>query len=362
MQQDPDYESYSLDELYDARDHIDPVRFPLRLKRLDEEIGRRKAAIEARRPPRAVRRPYAGARVAAFLFDYLAISIGWMAVDNLITTPLPALLVEGFALVAFVGYFAVTEGFLDASPGKRIFGLRLDHSLDGRWTAAVLRASIIASVAWIDWSLAFRLPGLDRTPILLVQLIEQLTWGVLAYAAFQLVQLVPDGRLLHDRLTATRVMPADRPLPERAPAGATSRIAAVAASVSVVLLPTLLGHSLGTMMGGNLTAMLSRSVAVERSFGDSMETILTDTLQLRTRVEAEQLFSRTWVGGSSSSTLVAQVKVWIPFRAWNEDVRRAIDEAVQQHITVDDSYEGVSIMVHTGRGLMSLGEATYRER
>ncbi len=356
MQQDPDYESYSLDELYDARDHIDPVRFPLRLKRLDEEIARRKAAIEAKRPPREVRRPYAGSRAAAFLCDYLAIGLGWTIVDNLVTATVSSAVMELLSLGAFVAYFVATEGLMGASPGKRVFSLELEHRFDSRIMAALLRSLMVAAVSWVDWALLFQVPGVELLPMWVLHLLQALSWGLLAYACFQLLGVVPDGRLLHDRATATRVVPANQPMPERPARRPITGVAALLASIVVGLLPVTISHGIFGLIGGDSGRALIMSVKAQRAPSDSIETILAGQLRLRSRVAHS--VTRTWSLNRGPRTTV-QISIWVPFRSWNDETRRAVLDTIAPRLQFEGGYDALVITVRTGGNLDLSTASTY---
>ena len=142
---EPAYARYTLDELQDAYAHIDRLKYPERAERLREELEKRRseasrreslevdlpleaesAGLEsqlARRAGRAMR-DLRLRRAIAFLYDYFLVVVLAAGVDNLVSAPVPELLLEFVAPVLFVLYFIASTfvGRPGTSLGKQQIG------------------------------------------------------------------------------------------------------------------------------------------------------------------------------------------------------------------------------------------------
>jgi hypothetical protein len=118
---EPDYTDYSLDQLHDCREHINPEKYPLRFEQLQQEIELRSAGGEIRNDP---------------VFNELA------AVDVPATLGLRA-------LFCFSWRFAVASGLY----ALMIFGvMRLNNFLHLFSPAALLASEIIFAALFFSIS------------------------------------------------------------------------------------------------------------------------------------------------------------------------------------------------------------------
>ena len=143
----------------------------------------------------------------AFLIDYVLIGISWGIVNNLVTAPIPEVLMMLGSPVWFCLYFAMTEGVgeVRASPGKRVAKIAVRRR-DGRLSslqAVVARAAILAAILNAEWDEI--LLGLSSsTPLFIVSLAWSIPMGLALYNMWLAVRK-GEHLMLQDALTGTQV-------------------------------------------------------------------------------------------------------------------------------------------------------------
>lgn len=146
-------------------------------------------------------------RLLGFAIDFMALTVLWAIVDNVLVVPISAPVVTALSLLLFLAYFSVSEsvGSSTASPGKRAMGLVVgpeDRMTIGR---SVARSAIVAALVWVDWGGIATMPPFDRLPRVSMEAVVGVQLAACLFNACLVLWLSPVGEMIQDRLTSTQV-------------------------------------------------------------------------------------------------------------------------------------------------------------
>lgn len=281
----------------------------------------------------------------AFLIDYALIGISWGIVNNLVTAPIPEIIMMLGSPVWFCLYFAVTEGSgeIRASPGKRVAKIAV-MARDGHPSslqAVVARAAILTAILDAKWN-EILLALSSSTPLFIVVLASSIPAGLVVYNMWLAVRK-GERQMLQDALTDTEVMWA-YPIPTsdiatgsaRRPQIEWPKPALCAAIVGFVSIPYLLIPSDPDALD---------VMAVERK----LEKAVVHEIGVRARVgDLPQGFELDLMreAGDGKYFLVA---VWLPWLAWDETAVQKTGEVIIKNLTVPTGdYDRGFLVIWTG--------------
>ncbi|MDA8017872.1 MAG: RDD family protein [Thermoanaerobaculia bacterium] len=152
-------------------------------------------------------------RAKAFIVDVITFGFLWTLVDNTVIRPLPPWVLALGVSLAFATYFAIFEGMgrIRASPGKRIFKLRVIHhdgsrpSIQVAFLRALVLTPVLGTVAFdvlYEPLVSLLLAG---TPWIFLAIAISLPAALLVWNAVFATR-IDHGALIQDGLFATRVV------------------------------------------------------------------------------------------------------------------------------------------------------------
>ncbi len=270
----------------------------------------------------------------AFLIDYALIGISWGIVNNLVTVPIPEVIMMLGSPVWFCLYFAVTEGVgaVRTSPGKRVAKIAV-RPRDGRLSslqAVVARAAILAAILDTEWN-EILLALSSSTPLFIVDLAWSIPAGLVLYNMWLAVRK-GERLMLQDALTDTEVTWAS-PIPASDIATSSARRpqiewpkpALCAAIVGLVSIAYLLIPSDPDALD---------VLAVERE----LEKAVVHEIRVRARVgDPPQGFQVEAMSEAEDGEYFV-LAVWLPWLAWDETMVQKTTEAIIKNLTVPIGY------------------------
>lgn len=350
---EPEYCGYSLDDLEDARRHIDAEAHPERAKRIDAEIERWKSG--ARTAPRPLPPPtdprfkFAGRRFAAFAIDLMALATVWALVDNIVYFPIPTLLSVGASTALFLAYFTVGEALFAATLGKHLMELTVSGYANHAIARSLARAAIVAAVVWVDWNELLLVAPLDRLPVAVMSLAAGVTLGLGMLGIAFLFWVPPVGQMLHDRVTGTLVITHENQMPERG-TDSRSRLTAGACVLAVGFgIIIVVGFNLGVLgvIGrGSPWEYVTQSIRDARHVDQALIDSIFRKVAIRTRVGVQS--QRVWTSHEGSMSVLT-VSVWMPAAKWNSATHKGVVDSVVATLSVEPgAYDKGELVIHTG--------------
>ncbi len=270
----------------------------------------------------------------AFAVDLLIVWAVWTLVETYLVAPVGRGVMEVGFYVWFVLYFVIAEGFgaVRASPGKRTRRLTvLDR--EGRMPSfemIAIRAAVLG-LAFLRWDELIGSVVPDAS-LLVTSLVQGLAIGILV-ANIVLAFVRPEGELLHDMVTGTRVAWLDAtvaPAPEAV--GGRWRWAYALAGIAIGA-AAVVGWTAASSAGGikGLTA------ASERAVPQRIEDAIAKGAGIRSEVS---LNTRTGPLASDPSKIVRalDIKIWIPWSAYDEPTIAKVTEIIKANVNVTPGY------------------------
>ena len=344
---------YSLEELRDALQWVDRHAHPDRARRLEAELRRRLARPQMDPSATPGQNNLLGpraARAVSFVTDYLAFMMLWAIIDNVAIISVPHWVMAIAETAMFVGYFALTEGISlrRASPGKKAVGLEVatDRGTRASFRVTVLRAIIVAAFVVTDWYVLLAATPLSFLPVWVLTALWSAQLAVVVYAVL-LLFLDPKGRMPHDRITRTIVLP-HLSKPEGTDRFARfirgpRRLILPAACTAVSAIVVFGFHfSVASVTGLDLTASLTSLAEGNRVLEEHIAT----SLSLRTRVTIRTQY--TWSTDEGKSRNL-EVKIWIPAVEWSARAREQLVARALERLKVEPGfYDNGVLIVETG--------------
>lgn len=347
----PDYLKYSLEELYDAYEHIDKEQYPDRIKIILEEIDKRKKEV-LEKNEKAQQKKNEPAKLwmlrgFAFIIDYLLVIISIGIINNLISFPTLELFISIGSVIFFCAYFAFTEGrgTRKASPGKRIIEIHVVSQNDEapHLRAIVARSAIIAAMIIFDWD---ELLALFHLPIFMAVLAWTIPIGFALYNIW-LAIFSSDHLMLQDRLTNTNVVSTSERLIEqpefdsmtykqksKLPKPVLAIVLIVAMSVLGLVFTQLVYSFVGE---GNIWKFPNQdSLSVQTI----VEKHIANEMGIRSQVSIKTTKTATWENVSQGTVTKRslEITIWIPAILWNKATRDKLTQIALEPLNVTKGY------------------------
>ena len=393
---EPAYARYTLDELQDAYAHIDRLKYPERAERLRDELEKRRseasrreslevdlpleaesAGLESQLARRAVRamRDLRLRRATAFLYDYFLVVVLAAGVDNLVSAPVPELLLEFVAPVLFVLYFIASTfvGRPGTSLGKQLVGVETMRADGTPVTTARIaaRASVLALLVLFPWESLLSALSRGSLPVIVLVAITAIRSVLIIYSILMVLR-DPGGRTLHDQVAKTKVILTKLPeslskfletldpLPTSEDQASEVVVEGPRARRGIER-PMLLLPALAIALGGALVFGAFVSGVLEADPLDYVRTPIGEVSRVERILEgavAESHSIRSRIGITTSvawnssepeSRRGLTVDVWIPAVSWNPRTRDEVMETVLENLKVTPGfYDEGAIRVWTG--------------
>lgn len=263
-------------------------------------------------------------RGLAFAIDYTLFKLMWDLVNNAISAPVAEVFMSLLAVAFFCLYFGVSEGIgkTRGSLGKRLLSLRLvsrDGSLP-KSTSVVARAAILTAILLPPWdSILAALPFGQDMPTL-ASVLAAIPMTLILYNVW-LAFRRPDGLMLQDALTRTRVLPS-----------------AIFREEPTVRAPIFAGH-LPTVWPRRDVCLLALLIGIVsgcyfRNYFQSasdLDTAMEATIAREVGVRSSVSVATEWSVGSDKSGRTLEVSIWLPAIVWNDKtIKKSMDAALSE--------------------------------